>query len=371
MTKQMHGRRTASRVAALMTAVGAVALGAAPVRAQETARYAADFLQIPVGVRALGIGGSYAAMADDGSAFYWNPAGVALVPDLTLTGMYDSRFGSLNQPLGQYYHTGLTLPVRGASLAINWTRSGVSGLGLNQPFVNNADRTSPSHEEELDNLHQGEFGVTGNAFYVTFAKNIASLVDFGWQLFKLPIDIPVGLNFKYIRESYGSMASASGFGLDLGGMFRVRLSDLMTNPYYGNLSVGLAVRDLSKTNLAVSGENSALSRGGLGSVRVEATEQVPRTFSFGLAYDQPLSFVDSRLAVTYDWQSRFGGESSVGTEYRYRDLVALRAGSYDGTLTLGAGLKVKFLTVDYAYMSHDLGSPHRVGASINFRKLGL
>jgi hypothetical protein len=52
----------------------AVTLLLAPsARAAETA----SFLDIGVGARALGMGGAYAAAADDSASLYWNPAGLA------------------------------------------------------------------------------------------------------------------------------------------------------------------------------------------------------------------------------------------------------------------------------------------------------
>jgi len=42
-------------------------------------RYAGDFLEIGAGVRALGLGGTYTAIADDGSAIYWNSSGISQI----------------------------------------------------------------------------------------------------------------------------------------------------------------------------------------------------------------------------------------------------------------------------------------------------
>ena len=37
---------------------------------------AAQFLKIGVGARAMGLGGSFTALANDVSTLYWNPAGI-------------------------------------------------------------------------------------------------------------------------------------------------------------------------------------------------------------------------------------------------------------------------------------------------------
>ncbi|MDD9974878.1 MAG: hypothetical protein OXU27_12775, partial [Candidatus Poribacteria bacterium] len=39
--------------------------------------YTGDFLTNGVGGRALGLGGAYVGIADDATAAYWNPAGIA------------------------------------------------------------------------------------------------------------------------------------------------------------------------------------------------------------------------------------------------------------------------------------------------------
>jgi len=40
-------------------------------------RYGGDFMMIGAGVRSLGMGGAFAALADDSSAIYWNSGGLA------------------------------------------------------------------------------------------------------------------------------------------------------------------------------------------------------------------------------------------------------------------------------------------------------
>src|ERR1051325_2517743 len=52
-------------------------LAAAPAGAT---KYAAEFLKIPVGARAVGMGGAFAAVADDATSPFWNPAGMVYLP---------------------------------------------------------------------------------------------------------------------------------------------------------------------------------------------------------------------------------------------------------------------------------------------------
>ncbi|MBU4443884.1 UPF0164 family protein, partial [bacterium] len=38
---------------------------------------AAQFLKIPIGTRAMGMGSAFVSVANDATALYWNPAGIA------------------------------------------------------------------------------------------------------------------------------------------------------------------------------------------------------------------------------------------------------------------------------------------------------
>src|SRR5258705_7614439 len=56
----------------------------------------ADVLKIGVGARAIAMGEAYAAQADDLSALYWNPGGLALMQERQASFMYDQMYQGLN-----------------------------------------------------------------------------------------------------------------------------------------------------------------------------------------------------------------------------------------------------------------------------------
>ena len=83
--------------------VGLCAMGllvAGPVHAT---KLAGEFMALGGGARALGMGGAFAAVADDASAVYWNPAGIAGIEKRQALAMHAEQFGDLvNYNFGAY-----------------------------------------------------------------------------------------------------------------------------------------------------------------------------------------------------------------------------------------------------------------------------
>jgi hypothetical protein len=105
------------------------ALGLALVLGPADARATASE-QVPVGVRAIGMAGAFGAVADDASALFWNPAGLALIghqeisasyANLYATGLQDNLLSfalplALDRAVGvDWYHSGFDDNVLGFS----------------------------------------------------------------------------------------------------------------------------------------------------------------------------------------------------------------------------------------------------------------
>ena len=90
--------------------IGWIGIAILPVAAEN---YTGDFLTNGVGGRALGLGGAYVSIADDVTATYWNPAGIAGIRDnYQLCLMHAARrsgLGAFNYIRAVSY-THLTLP---------------------------------------------------------------------------------------------------------------------------------------------------------------------------------------------------------------------------------------------------------------------
>jgi hypothetical protein len=316
------------------------------------ARYANSFLEIGVGARALGMGSAFCGIADDGHAFYWNPAGNSLLKKPTISAMYGPQFGSFSAPLGNYQFIGYAQPLKGdVVLGFNWIRLAVDDIPVYSELRGNSyvdrlrDRTlRPGGDPE------GYVNDSENAYFFTFSKRNAVSADLGWLYHKVRIDLPVGVNLKWVRQSIGGQ-SATGLGVDIGMMARLYLNDLFLSDKVGCLAFGLQIQDVTRTSMRWSTR------------RQELTE---RNVKWGLAYECPLPLKDNVLRFAIDRDSRRSGATHLGLEYQCMKRFNLRVGSDDGSFTGGAGLRIKSFEVDYAFLTHSFDSLHRLGCSFSF-----
>jgi long-chain fatty acid transport protein len=108
-----------------------------------------------LGVRAMGMGGAFAAIADDGSALFYNPAGIAFQPGLRMemdtlgvVGLF--RFTPSEVPPGQYVpEKGFNgsvapklIPVASLYMTKQWNEKLTLGFGVFSPFGLSANWTS-------------------------------------------------------------------------------------------------------------------------------------------------------------------------------------------------------------------------------------
>ena len=105
-----------------------------PVFAQDGGQ-AGAFLRLVAGVRADGVGGAFTAIANDASAGYWNPAGLAQINQAEIIASYHKlsldrnfNFVSAAMPLG-----------RSGSIGLSWI-----GLSINSLEARTGDSSTPS-----------------------------------------------------------------------------------------------------------------------------------------------------------------------------------------------------------------------------------
>ncbi len=324
-------------------------------------RYAGSFLELGIGARGMAMGGAYVAVADDGSAFYWNPAGVSTMLRPELFGMYASIFKSL----AKHFHIGFSRPLYGAgAISVNWIRFTVPSIAnydsenLNLSYGERiAESTRAQSWQELQNLGIGltdlPLGFSdfqNDALIISLSKLNTVDVDFGWQYFVLPVSIPVGMNFKLIRQSL-FQRKASGVGLDVGAMMKFGLDDLMDDSRLGKFALGYAVKDVWNTKITWDTDS-------------RRSDRIRRSWYLGAAYFQPIPNVRSQLLISYTLASKFELTHHFGMEYVYYDRLAIRFGVDNKQFTAGVGLRLSIFRFDYAFKGHELGGTHRISTAI-------
>jgi hypothetical protein len=300
-------------------------------------KYSGEFLAIGVGGRPLGMGGAYVSMVNDVSAGYWNPGALSLVDYPQMLLMHDERFGNLVN----YDYGSVAIPFgTNVSLGISIIRLGVD----NVPDTRSAliDLMGTGYFVPGDRLDYSKityFNAADWAFFVTYSKRQSDKLSFG-------------VNLKVIQESLAE-GSAWGIGFDVGAVYKIR----------PNFRVGANLMDITTTYLAWN---------------TGTKELITPTAKVGTSYDIEF-FKTGRITPAMDFDVRFEnrryaslahvGPVSVdmhgGLEYGFKDLFAIRVGYNDvKQLTLGAGIKLPKLNIDYSFAKFDnsdqLGNTHRI-----------
>ena len=198
------------------------------VNAQTTvAKYAGEFMAIGVGGRPLGMGGAYVAIANDVTAGYYNPAGLARInyPEISL--MHDAQFGNLEN----YDYVGIAIPFdNDMSFGLSIMRLAIDGIPdtRNALYDANGDGIININNDRLDYSKITEFSDQEWAFYLTFAK-------------KQSDNFLYGANIKIIRRTIAEY-SAWGVGFDAGALY---------SPM-DNLFLGANIQDITTTMVAGS-----------------------------------------------------------------------------------------------------------------------
>ncbi len=321
------------------------------VAAAQTTKYVGSFLEIPVGAKGLGMGDAFVSLADDGTAFHYNPAGTALVDTKILSMMYSSQYGSLFAPLSNFFFLGYAQKLQDLNISLDWVRLSVDNIPA-EPDLTVYD--SPAQRELLvkTGTGGGYFNSADDAVYLNISKMYKFDIDLGWAISKIPVQLPIGINFKIIHRMLDGRA-ASGVGIDGGFMFRFPAGSFFEKGKYGTFSFGMNVRDITNTRIAWD---------------TQTTEIIPRSTLWGVSYDLPVKPLDGDIVVAFNRDTQYG-DILLGAEYVYHNLLSVRVGSDASNITAGVGLVLNLLRVDYAFLAQDLGNVNRISASFYLDKL--
>jgi long-subunit fatty acid transport protein len=279
----------------------ALAISAFSQSGNKGGRTGAQFLEIGVGARAVGMAESFVAVANDVSAIYFNPAGLLELQDVQV------MFSNIQWPAEiTYNYAAGAIPV--ASF------DGVIGIHLAKLSTGSMIVRTQLRPEGTGETFEAANYVSG----ISYAQRLTD--RFG-----------IGFNVKYVRLNAFRYV-AEGIAFDLGSMYKTGFESFRFGWLISNFGA----------NLKFINESFALPTSVMFGVAAEAFETETQSLTLSLQGIRPS---DNAERV------------SVGTEYRFMDLLRLRAGyrfNYDADrYSLGLGINVPISSIkikfDYAY----------------------
>lgn len=304
----------------LLTALGMGVM--APAFAAESAGQAGAYLKMGVGARALGMGSAFTAVANDSTAAFWNPAGLAKLKKNEASFMHANLSDDRDYNFFNYAY--MLKDKEGKSngtLALSHINFGIDGIP----------------ETRVDALGDPILDPSGNVKIFSYFedKETNTFISYGR---KLSEKFYGGINLKYLKQELFTN-KADTMGLDFGLLY----------DYSDKTTLGLSVRDVGEKLHWNTGSGTK--------------DDVPLTTTFGVAHQY-----NDKLLVSADLNKVKNMDIKLfcGAEFQLQDNVSLRLGSHDSDLTLGASFKMDTWRFDYSYADETLGDAHRISASKTF-----
>jgi len=311
---------------------------------------AAQFLKMGVGARAMGLGGSFTALANDVSALYWNPAGITNLQGFSFAVTHTEWFANISHDFA-----GIVYPLNSSDVIA------LSVVALN------------TGEQEVTTVTQPEgtgifYDVSDLAIAVSYARVLTDRFS-------------VGLTIKYIQQNLYN-ESANTIALDLGTFLRTGFHNLviamnMSN-FGGNMQLeGRDLITITDINNQVSGNYNPDAN-----LKTEPWP-LPLIFRIGIAMDvvgggdPVIASEQNRLTLAIDGVHPNDNTEKVniGGEYSWNENFFARLGykiNYDvEKWTYGVGLKFNIAAnqvgFDYALVDFsDLGKVSQISLELRF-----
>ncbi|NBC02743.1 MAG: type IX secretion system outer membrane channel protein PorV [Bacteroidetes bacterium] len=349
---------------------------------------AVPFLQIEPDSRATGMGNTGVAVADNASAIFWNPAGLAFQNQNQISITHANWLPAFNADLFYDYLVG------------TYYVDGVGTIGGHITFLNLGEQI----RTDETGLELGRF----NSF------EISAGLSYGFQISE-NFSLGTGLRYIYSSLADGSVSGqeispGSSVGIDLAGLYK-------TNPFQvgnrqaafnvgfnlSNIGPGIQYTDNSQKDPLPTvmrlgwAYTMDIDANGINTLTLsnDISKIMARNERVGSDPDSPeYETMGVMEALFNSWGSyqRFNGSETVdvslgqqlmygfGLEYWYDELFALRSGYYyehpeNGNrefITLGAGLRYNIFGVDFSYIytledDHPLANTIRLSVLMNFR----
>jgi hypothetical protein len=290
--------------------------------------------------------GGFTALADDITALYWNPAGIARMPNgISVGATYTHWFGGITDNF-----LGVVMPL-----------SDKYRLGLAMTLVDYGDIRQATIQQDYN---AGTFNANDLGIGITFAGALTDRFSFGATV-------------RYSRDAILDMSS-SGIAFDAGSLYQTDFYNTKISLALTNLG---ADQSFAGNSLSLAANNPNINAVGrpLDLQLVTSSYPLPLTFVIGVATDVFQGKIENqKLNIALDFGTHSDGPQTfnLGGEYVWNELVAIRAGYSFNQDQLGfaAGLGVKYKSedfngnIDYSLTNtKNFGYIHRVSIAAAFQ----
>lgn len=297
--------KTKSNISRFLIVLMAIVLTSVPALAADDAGVPGGFLRFGASARSLALGNAVVGLSDDVATSYWNPAGLAHLRTMEITGMGATMFNDT-----KYTFFALGMPTE------NW-----GTFSFNGTFTSSGEFERSTWEEDLGETFSEKEGV----FSLGYANGFGRLT--------------YGVNLKSVSQDIGG-ASGNSMGMDVGLYYRP----------HRLLSLGASVQNLIEPKITLIDEEEKLAR----SMRA----------GMALRFFNGRMLMTTDLVKTEFMDTSFRS----GLEVWPVRFLSLRGG-YDSErehMSAGAGFRLENWQFDYAYVSTDLGAQNVLSATLRF-----
>jgi len=303
-----------------------------------TNQAAAIFLTIFPGARPVGMGGAYVAVADDGFANYYNPAGLGFIEKKSFSLMHANWLPGL-YPSMYYEYIGLAYPLKD-----------MGTIGGNLIYLTTGEtQATDEHGNEIAKFRTFDLAIEG-----TYGLKLTSDLAAG-----------IGLKFiySYLAPSWlvSQLLNTKGGGagitwaLDGGILYRTPLKGLSLGAAWQNIGPGLSYTETGEKDPIPQTVRLGMSYHWFAQESTEDTTKIPvRLWEFRTSFDLikvVVGIMDELKAKEYDyiWDDTW---KATGIELGYYEMIFVRmgyfideAGSRKG-FTYGGGINFRNFNFD-------------------------
>ncbi len=282
-----------------------------------------EFLLLDIGARGIAMGGAYTAVTDDAYSLYWNPAGLAKVPRLSLGAMYSNYVADVNYQFLSY--------------AQRLDNASVIAAGLRYQDLGEITQTN----------------ISANSMGTFHPRNYVAEIGWGQSIYDLSdndMDINCGATGRWIHSDL--VEHADGYGGDIGIQARFYTSRF-------GYDLGAVVQNM-----------------GIGQKFEQVRDTLPLRVKLGGAL-RPLPNLilsaDVGLPIANAPYGAAGGEYTMEIQPTLKAMLRAGYTTLDindlgplNGMSLGGGLSMANFTFDYAFTPMGvLGQVHNFSVSFN------